>query len=58
MAGNTIGEIFRVTSFGESHGPCVGAIIDGCPANIELSPENFLSDMKRRQGGRRPRYGW
>jgi chorismate synthase len=54
MAGNTIGEIFRVTSFGESHGSCVGAVIDGCPANIELAPADFLFDMKKRQGGRRP----
>ena len=37
MSGNTFGTIFKVTTFGESHGKALGAIIDGCPPNIELN---------------------
>jgi chorismate synthase len=51
MAGNSIGEIFRVTTFGESHGEGVGAIIDGCPPKISLSTEDFAQDMARRRPG-------
>ncbi|MCS6788625.1 MAG: chorismate synthase, partial [Aigarchaeota archaeon] len=40
MAGNSIGERFVVTSFGESHGRCVGVVIDGCPAGLPLSEED------------------
>lgn len=52
MAGNSIGEMFRVTTFGESHGEGVGAVIDGCPPQISLSSEDFLRDMARRRPGR------
>ncbi len=53
MAGNTFGEIFRVTTFGESHGNALGCIIDGCPSGIEID-ENFLqSEMDRRKPGAR-----
>jgi len=52
MAGNSFGEIFRVTTFGESHGEGVGAVIDGCPSRIGLTPEDFLRDMARRRPGR------
>jgi chorismate synthase len=54
MAGNTIGEVFRVTTFGESHGEGVGAIIDGCPPRLALTPSDFVRDMLRRRPGRRP----
>jgi len=54
MAGNTIGEIFKVTTFGESHGQGVGAVIDGCPAGIVISEKDFAMEMKRRQPGTRP----
>ena len=51
MAGNTIGQIFRFTSFGESHGPVIGGVIDGCPAGLSLDVDMLLSDMARRQTG-------
>ena len=54
MAGNTFGEIFRVTTFGESHGEGVGAVIDGCPPRLALTPSDFVRDMLRRRPGRRP----
>jgi chorismate synthase len=53
MAGNSFGEIFRVTTFGESHGEGVGAVIDGCPPRISLSSEDFREDMARRRPGTR-----
>jgi chorismate synthase len=53
MAGNSFGEIFRVTTFGESHGEGVGVIIDGCPPSIRLSQEDFVADMARRRPGTR-----
>lgn len=48
---NSFGRIFRVQVFGESHGECVGVVIDGCPAGLEVPVEDFLSDMERRKGG-------
>ena len=48
---NSFGRIFRVSIFGESHGPAVGIIIDGCPAGIELTAEDFVKDIERRKGG-------
>jgi chorismate synthase len=48
---NSFGRIFRVTIFGESHGPMVGISIDGCPAGLELSEEDFTPDLERRKGG-------
>ncbi|MBT8420374.1 MAG: chorismate synthase, partial [Gammaproteobacteria bacterium] len=36
MSGNTIGKLFTVTSFGESHGPAIGCVVDGCPPSLEL----------------------
>lgn len=48
---NTFGRLFRVSIFGESHGPLVGITIDGCPAGIELKPEHLLPDMERRKAG-------
>jgi chorismate synthase len=52
MAGSSFGKIYRITTFGESHGEGVGVVIDGCPPRISLSPKNFLSDMARRRPGR------
>ena len=51
MAGNSFGELFRVTTFGESHGHGIGAVIDGCPPWISLSPGDFVRDMARRRPG-------
>lgn len=48
---NCFGRLFRLTIFGESHGAAVGINIDGCPAGIPLSPEDFTADMERRKGG-------
>ncbi len=48
---NSFGRIFRVTIFGESHGPSVGILIDGCPAGLTLKAEDFSSDLERRKGG-------
>lgn len=49
---NSFGRIFRVNIFGESHGESVGVNIDGCPAGLSLSPEDFLDDIERRKGGK------
>jgi chorismate synthase len=48
---NSFGRIFRVSIFGESHGESVGIVIDGCPAGLPLSAEDFLPDLERRKGG-------
>ena len=48
---NSIGEKFRITSFGASHGPAVGAIVDGCPANLELSAEDIQKELDKRKPG-------
>jgi chorismate synthase len=51
---NSFGSFFRVHIFGESHGPSVGISIDGCPAGIDITAEDFLVDITRRQGGTQP----
>ena len=51
MPGNTFGEIFRVTTFGESHGPAMGCIIDGCPAGVELSVNDIEKELEKRRPG-------
>jgi len=51
MAGNTFGTIFKLTTFGESHGEALGGIIDGCPPNIALDFEAILNEMQRRKPG-------
>lgn len=51
MPGNSFGNIFRVTTFGESHGEAIGAIIDGCPPGIEINFEFIQSEMDRRRPG-------
>jgi chorismate synthase len=49
---NAFGRIFRISIFGESHGPSVGALVEGCPAGVTLSPEDFLPDLERRRSGK------
>ena len=51
MAGNTIGQLFRVTTFGESHGIALGCIVDGVPPNIALSEADIQPDLDRRKPG-------
>lgn len=48
---NSFGRIFRVNIFGESHGPAVGIVIDGCPAGLPLTVDDFTTDIERRKGG-------
>jgi len=51
MAGNTFGQVFTVTSFGESHGPALGCVVDGCPPGLELAEEDLQLDVERRRSG-------
>lgn len=51
MAGNTFGELFRVTTFGESHGVALGAVVDGCPAGLPLTEADLQVDLDRRKPG-------
>ncbi len=51
MSGNTIGRLFQVTTFGESHGPALGCVIDGCPPGLEISEADFARDIDRRRTG-------
>ena len=51
MSGNSFGKLFTVTSFGESHGPALGCIIDGCPPGLELSEADMQRDLDRRKPG-------
>lgn len=52
MSGNTLGKLFTVTTFGESHGPALGAVVDGCPPGLELSEEDLQADLELRRTGR------
>ena len=49
MWGNTIGKMFRLTSFGESHGKCIGGVIDGCPSGIEIDFDRIGYELSRRK---------
>jgi chorismate synthase len=49
MAGNTFGALFRVTTWGESHGPALGAVIDGCPAGLDLNEDDIQQALDRRR---------
>ena len=49
MSGNTIGSIFRVTTWGESHGSALGAVVDGCPAGIGLNESDIQQALDRRK---------
>ena len=51
MSGNSIGKLFTVTSFGESHGAAIGCIVDGCPPGFELSEDDIQPDLDRRKPG-------
>ena len=51
MSGNTIGKLFTVPSFGESHGPAIGCIVDGCPPGMALSEADLQNDLDRRKPG-------
>ncbi|MEO5642171.1 MAG: chorismate synthase [Bacteroidia bacterium] len=51
MAGNSFGTLFRLTTFGESHGVAIGGVIDGCPAGITIDAEFIRSEMRRRRPG-------
>jgi len=51
MSGNTLGTLFAVTNFGESHGPAIGCVIDGCPPGMELSEADIQADLDRRRPG-------
>ena len=51
MSGNTLGKLFCVTSFGESHGPAIGCVVDGCPPGMELSTEDIQLELDRRKPG-------
>jgi chorismate synthase len=51
VSGNTIGKLFSVTSFGESHGPAIGCIVDGCPPGLALSASDLQYDLDRRKPG-------
>jgi chorismate synthase len=52
MSGNSIGKLFTVTGFGESHGPAIGCIVDGCPPGLELSETDLQNDLDRRKPGK------
>ena len=52
MAGNSFGERFRVSTFGESHGPALGAVVDGCPPGLPLCEEDLQQELDRRKPGR------
>ena len=51
MSGNTIGQLFCVTSFGESHGPAIGCVVDGCPPGLALAEADIQRDLDRRRPG-------
>jgi len=52
MSGNSFGKIFTVTSFGESHGPSIGCIVDGCPPGLELTEADLQGDLDKRRPGK------
>jgi chorismate synthase len=54
MASNFFGQIFRITTFGESHGPAIGVVLDGCPAGLPISKEEIEKELKQRQPGKTP----
>lgn len=51
MSGNTLGKLFTVTTFGESHGPALGCIVDGCPPGLEISAADIQPELERRRTG-------
>src|SRR5215213_7834587 len=51
MSFNTFGHLFRITTFGESHGPAIGCVVDGCPPRIELKESDVQKELDRRKPG-------
>ena len=51
MSGNTFGTLFSVTSFGESHGPAIGCVVDGCPPGLALCEADIQGELDRRKPG-------
>ena len=51
MSSNTFGQLFRITTFGESHGAAIGVVIDGCPSGIEIDLEQIQHELNRRKPG-------
>ena len=51
MAGNSFGNIFKLTTFGESHGPAIGGVIDGCPSGLKINLDAIEKEMQRRKPG-------
>ena len=51
MSGNTFGTLFTVTSFGESHGPAIGCVIDGCPPGLLITEADIQHELNRRKPG-------
>ena len=51
MAGNTIGTLYTVPSFGESHGPAIGCVVDGCPPGLAISEGDIQAELDRRRPG-------
>src|SRR5688500_19852006 len=51
MSGNTLGKLFCVTSFGESHGPAIGCVVDGCPPGLDLAEADIQPELDRRKPG-------
>src|SRR6185312_13455063 len=51
VSSNSFGKLFTVTTFGESHGPAIGCVIDGCPPGLAIAPEEFRGDLTRRATG-------
>ncbi|MFP4037481.1 MAG: chorismate synthase, partial [Desulfobacteraceae bacterium] len=54
MPGNSFGTMFRISTWGESHGPGIGVMVDGCPPGIPLAEEDFTPRMKRRRPSGHP----
>ena len=52
MSSNSFGKLLTVTTFGESHGPAIGCVVDGCPPGLEIAPEEFRHDLERRATGK------
>ncbi len=52
MSSNSFGKLFTVTTFGESHGPAIGCVVDGCPPGLELAPADLIPDLDRRKTGK------
>ena len=52
MSSNSFGKLFTVTTFGESHGPAIGCVVDGCPPGLAIAPDEFRHDLDRRATGR------